>query len=91
MTAKAAEIVAKVLYALKYNDGNELILFAVAVKPNALDRTTGNCDDPRAPGGRQEIGLTQQTAATSQVQQAKRQYLFKRITRTRNDNRKVAK
>jgi hypothetical protein len=33
----------------------------------------------------------QQTAATSQVRKAKRQYLFKRITKTKNDNRKVAK
>lgn len=52
---------------------------------------TGNCDDPPRTQWPSKTGLTQQTAATSQVQDAKRQYLFKHITKTRNDNRKVAK
>jgi hypothetical protein len=85
-------IVAKVLYRTKYsaNAGTHIILFAVAVTLNALDEPQGTADDPGAPGGRKKTGLTKQTAATSQVREAKRQYLFQYITKTQKDNRKVA-
>jgi hypothetical protein len=68
-----------------------LILFAVAVKLKALIERQGTATIPAHPVAVKNRSDPTDTAATSQVQQANRQYLFKRITRTRNDNRKVAK
>jgi hypothetical protein len=85
-------LVAKVLYSVKYSAcaGTNVILFAVAVKLNALDEPQGTADDPGAPVDRQKNSLAKRTTATSQVREAKRQYLFQYITKTKNDNRKVA-
>ena len=89
---EAASLVAKVLYITKYSAcaGANIVVFAVAVKLNTLDEPQGTADDPAAPVGRQKNSLTIQTTATSQVREAKRQYLFQNITKTKNDNRKVA-
>jgi hypothetical protein len=67
-----------------------VLYYAVAVKLNALDELPGTADDPGAPVGRQKNSLSNQTTATSPVREAKRQYLFQYITKTKNDNRKVA-
>jgi hypothetical protein len=84
--------VAKVLYSTKYSAfaATNVILFAVAVKLNALDEPQGTADDPGAPVGRQKKQSDQTDNGASQVREAKRQYLFQYITKTKNDNRKVA-